>query len=464
MIFRDRMKAYILVGALALFVIAVTMMPASAATDTVTAMGTVIDERGQPVPGANVTLIDGNYHELGSATTDMDGNFQFVSVPVAGSWILKVKLSYVYDGKTYNNSLSDMQWYDGSSGLLTFDRNFTKLNDYPESDHGYVWGTVMNSPDNGRALDGTVYLINNTTTLTATIAMNGVYQIQAAPGQYEIYAVHSEDNIQMVSNRTKITITPSYSTLYAAPLILVADVITQFSSSTPVPTGSTFTVNGTVTDVHGYPLAGATVSLINDNFDTLATTTTDAEGNFKFFNVAPAGSPIVKVKVNYVSAGQSYDSSIENVRWNDASAGLVNIDPMDTRLYNYPPGDHGYVWGVVMDNLTSGRIMDSTVYLKNNTIVLSTATSSGSSGSFSFEVAPGDYEIYAVHGEGSDRIVSKHIQIHVVASNDILQSAPIDLIVDQSPGKPVRVLPLAAALALGVVLIIAGRVIFGRRQ
>ena len=183
------MKTYILVGAVALFAIALAVMPAAAAVDKVIAIGTVIDERGQPVPGANVTLIDANYLEIGTTTTDAIGNFKFVNVELAGSPYLKVKLSYDHNGKTYNNSLSDMKWYDGSSGILTFDRNFTKLNNYPESDHGYIWGPIMDSVTNGRMLNGTVYLANGTTTLTADTGRDMaycMYEIEAAPGDYEI--------------------------------------------------------------------------------------------------------------------------------------------------------------------------------------------------------------------------------------------------------------------------------------
>ena len=38
-----------------------------------------------------------------------------------------------------------------------------------------------------------------------------MYEIEAAPGDYEIYAVHTDGDVWRVSNRTKVTITPSYS-------------------------------------------------------------------------------------------------------------------------------------------------------------------------------------------------------------------------------------------------------------
>ncbi len=229
--------------------------------------------------------------------------------------------------------------------------------------------------------------------------------------------------------------------------------------------GNSFTAYGTVTDLQDNRLAGASVTLIDSNLRTLGTTTTDANGNFSIVVADFSGSDTVKAKVSYVHDGQTYNTSLENVRWYDPSSGLVNLDPADTRLYNYPPGNHGYVWGVVLDSITGGKAMDSKVYLKNNTETLSMNTSVTGSGSFRFEVTPGDYVIYAVHDSDGNRLVSNQTTIHVYQSNDILLSAPITLIVDQNPsGRPVEILPLAAALILGVLMVFALWAILGRKR
>ena len=217
--------------------------------------------------------------------------------------------------------------------------------------------------------------------------------------------------------------------------------------------------------MQGNPLTGASVALIDNNLRTLGTTTTDANGNFSIVVADSSGSGTVKAKVSYVHDGQMYNTSLENVRWYDASSGLLNFDPADTRLYNYPPGDHGYVWGVVLDSITGGKAMDSIVYLKNNTETLSMNTSVTGRGGFRFEVTPGDYVIYAVHDSDGNRLVSNQTAIHVYQSNDLLLSAPITLIVDQNPsGRPVEILPLAAALILGVLMVFALWAILGRKR
>jgi hypothetical protein len=231
-----------------------------------------------------------------------------------------------------------------------------------------------------------------------------------------------------------------------------------------VASGS-LTVTGQVTDAKDNPLHGAVVTLVDDNLRTLGTATTGANGSFRMVVANASGSYIVKPRVSYVHAGQTYETSLQNVRWYDASSGLLEIGPTDTRIYNYPPGDYGYVWGVVLDNLTKGKTMDSIVYLKNDTVTLSTNTSISGGGSFRFEVTPGDYTIYAVHDSDGNRLVSNKTAIHVYQSNDPLLSAPITLIVNpKPPGMSVDVLPLAAALILGILMVFGMWAILGRKR
>jgi hypothetical protein len=253
----------------------------------------------------------------------------------------------------------------------------------------------------------------------------------------------------------KANILPGVAALFVLVLMMAPAVATT----------DRLTALGKVTDWNGNPVQGADVTLIDDSFRTLGATTTDALGDFRFIDVNLSDSSYVKARVSYVHTGQTYTVSLENVRWNDASGGLINIDLKDTRLYNYPPGDQGYVWGVVLDSLVNGKVMDSTVYLKGNTRMFSVDTSAAGMGSFQLHVPTGDYEIYAVHGQGRDRLVSNHTMIHVYPSYELLQSAPIDLIVDQKDsGRPVQVILLAAALSLGLGMIIAAWALLGRRQ
>ena len=72
----------------------------------------------------------------------------------------------------------------------------------------------------------------------------------------------------------------------SAPQMLVADMrnhVPQASADTGRGTREQRLDSlGTVTDRQGNPVAGANVTLIDDNFRALATTTTDAQGDFRF--------------------------------------------------------------------------------------------------------------------------------------------------------------------------------------
>jgi hypothetical protein len=226
----------------------------------------------------------------------------------------------------------------------------------------------------------------------------------------------------------------------------------------------TIIVMGTVTDVNGDPVSGANVTLIDDSFKTLGVVKTDTNGNFRFYNVSTYGSSIVKALVTYVHDGQNFSTKPENARWVDVSQGLVNFPAEETRLYGYPLSDHGYVWGTVIESLSSGRALGATVYLDGNGVHRSVQT--GSYGAFEIEVPPGEYRIYAVQDADSNRLFSNRTTITVQASNNMLESAPITLIADQRPTSywsDIKAVPLALALALGVLMIIAGGALLSRK-
>jgi len=242
------MKMNIIVGAMALVAIALTVLPALSIAGTFAATGTVVDEKNNPVPGATVELISdeisgASWKVLAATTSDASGAFRFENVPHTGYGAVKVKATYVHNGTAYASQLTNMRWYDVTGGTVNFGPDDTRLYHYPESDHGYIWGTLLDSATNGRALNGTVYLVNGTTTLTAesTDSNRYTYQIEAAPGDYEIYAVHASGSNYLVSPRTKVTIAPTYSVYDAAPMVLIADQLVPASSfATPAPTIAPF--------------------------------------------------------------------------------------------------------------------------------------------------------------------------------------------------------------------------------
>lgn len=244
-----------------------------------------------------------------------------------------------------------------------------------------------------------------------------------------------------------------------------ATIVLAFAILPAVSLAATFSATGTVTDVNGDPVSGAKVSLIDDSYNILAATMTDANGNFQFANGTIDGSSLVKAHVTFVHNGRNYSTRLENVNWIDVSQGTVSIPVNDTRLYDYPLSDHGYIWGTVMDSVTNGRGLDATVYLSGSHVRRSVMTE-GVPGSFALEVPPGVYEIYAVHEAEDYRMVSNRTKITVEPSHRMLDSAPITLIADHRPASlpgDIKAVPLALALALGALLVIGGWVLLNRK-
>lgn len=229
------------------------------------------------------------------------------------------------------------------------------------------------------------------------------------------------------------------------------------------------TATGTVTDVNGHPVAGADVTLLDDSYRALGATKTDANGNFQLVNASTFGSSLIKAFVTYVHDGQNYSTRLENVLWIDVSSGLVSIPLNETRLYDYPRSDHGYVWGTVIEAPANGvgRYTDATVYLDGGSVHRSVKTGeNGVPGAFQIEVPPGEYRIYAVHDADGYRLVSDRTTITVQPSNNILDSAPINLVADHRPTVPlgdVKAVPFALALVIGAGIIVAGRALLNKK-
>jgi hypothetical protein len=229
------MKTYLLAGAVALFILALISMPASAEDRIFTAFGTVIDELGRPVPGANVTLVDEHFCNISTTVSDSNGNYRFNHIAMPSSPYLRVMAEYHYDGTVYSSRLENCRWYDVSSGLVEFDRNDTRLSHFPVSDHGFAWGVVLDSASGGRPLDAAVYLVNNTTALTTVTSSSGAYEIMATTGDYEIYALTKSGDSWLMSDPVRIAIQPAYIRMEANPLTLVASVETASPPPTPTP-------------------------------------------------------------------------------------------------------------------------------------------------------------------------------------------------------------------------------------
>jgi hypothetical protein len=100
----------------------------------------------------------------------------------------------------------------------------------------------------------------------------------------------------------------------------------------------TFNTYGQVTDANGNQLPGATATMVNFAYKTVASTTTDANGNFAFKNVS-TDNRLVKVIISYTDKnGNTYRIPPEFSMWFMAN-GNVYLNKDSTQLTDYPPAD-----------------------------------------------------------------------------------------------------------------------------
>lgn len=97
--------------------------------------------------------------------------------------------------------------------------------------------------------------------------------------------------------------------------------------------GEYFTLSGTVTDANWNPIPNATVTLYDNNFVTIATNTTDSNGNFTFSD-QNVSTYTCTVRVQFTQGGTTYQIPDYYFTWFNA-AGIQQVDPSETHYEDY---------------------------------------------------------------------------------------------------------------------------------
>lgn len=113
---------------LCLFIMAFAV--AAEADDTFSARGQVTDANGNPVPGADVTMVNMAHKAVASTKTDLNGNFAFDNVYKGGN-VVKVVVSYTdKNGTMYSIPPEFGMWFP-ANGTVDINKNSTQILDYP---------------------------------------------------------------------------------------------------------------------------------------------------------------------------------------------------------------------------------------------------------------------------------------------------------------------------------------------
>jgi hypothetical protein len=330
----------LLISFILLSLTAVTGASAAGGT-TFSISGKVTDRIGNPIPGADVTLIDWNYKVLRTMKTDDNGNFDFINV-VADTDTCTVRISYTdSDGTKYEPPSYYIKWYPTKSMQHVLEEE-TVIPSYPPPIYGYIYGAIQtDTSSTGMFINGIVYLESLDNGIKYYMIADrtdgkGSYQFYAPTGPYMLYAQHWENGVAYQSTLKQVTIKPNadVSEVLETRIILPLNYPTIDPDPSEMPGHSYNKVNGTVVTKDGKPWPGATVTLLQkaDNGTGFIpvrgsdsrplTMVTDANGYYEFYGVSPTsdgGKSIqakkdVKVMVEYADLVGSRQTVIAESR------------------------------------------------------------------------------------------------------------------------------------------------------
>ncbi len=407
------------------------------------------------VAGVTVTLFDNAGNPIASTVTDAYGKYLFTDLP-DGTYSVGFTLpaNYVFSpsltpGDNSNNTNSDASTTTGKTGSfvlgggesdLTVDAGIYQPQPITASLGNYVWNDVdkdgiQDATETGVA-GVTVTLYNNTgvavgTTLTDA---NGHYQFtDLTPGTYSVgftlpptYVFTTQDATSATSNAnnpsdfTDSDVNTTTGKTSTVTLVagennpgLDAGIYLQNTGTASLGNKVWNDVNNDgIQDANEAGVLGVTVTLYAaDGVTVIATTTTDALGNYMFNNLPPAG-----YVVGFTNLPSGFTFSPDNVG-NDTKdsdpnvgtgktaiinllAGEVNLT-VDAGIYNaaLPTGGLGTTVWFDRDNdgiqdAGENGVPGVTVTLYDNTNTPIATTVTDNNGNYAFNnLAPGSYSV-----------------------------------------------------------------------
>ncbi|WP_179107331.1 carboxypeptidase regulatory-like domain-containing protein [Sediminibacillus massiliensis] len=220
-------------------------------------------------------------------------------------------------------------------------------------------GTIFDQSSGLVLANTTVRLLQGMTVISSTMTnANGLYTFaNVSPGNYTVEASRTN----YATNTASVTATSGTST-------------TANISLAPLP-GS---ISGNVSN--GGPISNATVNLTSQEGVILASTTTNAAGNYTFASVTPGF-----YQVGVIAAG--FQSQVRSVR----------VEPNQATVENFVlQGSPGAITGEIRDAMTNAVISNATVELLTPAGVFLTSTTSNAGGEYTFNnLSAGSYLVRA---------------------------------------------------------------------
>jgi protocatechuate 3,4-dioxygenase beta subunit len=323
----------------ALAAVLLSFAPAAVASGSpFSVSGQVVDRYGNPVQGANVTLLDFNHNIIGIVHTNGNGNYDFINV-LADTDTVTVRVNLTKNGKAYEIPSYYTRWYP-ARGMQFINSSETTFPGYPQPTFGYVYGAIQTDMStSGKFINGIVFLesLDNGVKyyeFAERTDGKGSFTFYAPPGPYVLYAQHLENGVVYESARKQVTIQPNSEVTEVLETRIVLPLNAPSSDPDPAaaPSHQENRIHGTVTANDGKPLAGATVALYQEADNGSAfipmrgadsrplTAATDSNGSFTFYGASPTtddGKPIQAEKDVKAMVGYSNEYGIGQAAWSE---------------------------------------------------------------------------------------------------------------------------------------------------
>ncbi len=370
--------------------------------------GAVVDENDSPIKGVEVELKDKDGKVVATTTTDNNGEYAFLNIPV-GDYVIVEKdptgYSSIGDNQSSDDDKPNSNTNDNeipvtlSAGEIDLNNIFK---DHTPAQKGTIKGVVGDIDNNTPLKDVTVLLKDSKGNVVATTKTdaNGMYEFKDIPvGEYVVVEEdpigytsvgdeQSNDNDQTANsnindNEIPVTLTDGE-----------VDSGNNFGDRAPAKKGN---ISGSVKDSDGNGIDGVTIELKDSSGNVVATTTTNDKGEYEFKNI-PEGDYIIVEKdpIGYssVSDEQSSDGDkTPNSNSNDNEIPVTLTNGEDDKDNNFIDKAAGQIMGSVVDD-NDKPIKDVVIKLKDKDGNVVAQTTTDSEGKYYFSDIPlGEYVI-----------------------------------------------------------------------
>jgi hypothetical protein len=194
-------------------------------------------------------------------------------------------------------------------------------------------------------------------------------------------------------------------------ILILLMPISLADNSTSDPNTVYGSITGHIVDKNGDAISGATVTVQDWEYQTIATTTADDKGAFTFSSI-PAGHSY-RITATFEANGISYKDYSKYLQVN----GLQMVD-QDVQFIKYPPTGMGWFTGTVQSDKYYPSLIAATVYLDNGMYTFVTQTLGSH---YQFYLPEGDYVAWAEHNDNNTTYMSEKYTMHIGTDNNVSQ-------------------------------------------